>query len=665
MKTKPIVIDLETESIEAYPRPGSPPPGGLAIMFPGKIPMYLAWGHPSANGIYSKAQSGKLMKAHQATDPKRAAEMMLKDAFKSSTGILGHNVAKFDLPCIEDYFKLKAPSWEKVDDTLFSLFLRDPHAASLSLKPAAEIWLGEKPTERDAVFDWLAANNVISKPKMEKGKLKYPREAGAHILKAPGSLVAEYAIGDLTRTLGLHEMCMPWIIEKKMRQAYDVERELAPILLDNERHGVRVDIEALVRDIPKYEAALKKTDLWIRKTLKRPGLNVDSDEEVAEALHKARVVKDFPKTPTGRDSISKKNLTEDYFRDKKYMITEGGGERSKRSGVWLALYYRNALATVLSMSMRKWLEEGSKKGGYIFREWSQVRQGHGFDKFKGARSGRITVSDFQNITKDFMDRGDGYGHPTFLNVPLLPLVRNYILPDEGEEFGHSDFDQQELKLVAHYEDGDLAEAYRNDPKTDIHNYVKDLIKEVTGKDYPRRPVKIVDFRTVYGGGITGLAEHLHIPYEEAAELIGNWKKALPDVVALDLALKNKFKAGDYIRTLGGRVYYVKPPTIAKKGPRKGQLIHFDYTALNYLIQPSAADQTKRALIDYHHHPKRKARLLVTVHDEINISMADRKELKILQECMVNAYPLDVPVTTTLKAGSSWGKLEKIEKKEAA
>lgn len=643
---KPVCLDLETESISANPRPGSPPPGGLAIQFLGKKEIYLAWGHDSENGAFTLDAKGKPVKSKSITDPKRAAIDMLKDAYRHPGGILGHNVAKFDCPVIEDHFKMKPPAWDKVDDTLFSLFLRDPHSTSLSLKPAAERWLEEPPEERDAVFDWLAEHGIIPKPQRRDGKLKYKSDAGAYILKAPGSLVAAYAIGDVTRTRKLHELHLPWVEEMEMRQAYDLERELAPALLANERTGIRVDMEGLERDLPRFRKALSTAEEWIRKMLKSPSLNLDSDDDVAAALKRTKIVKDFPKTPTGKDSVSKKNLTINFFCDPR---------------MYHALQYRNTMSTVLTQSMEKWFAEGSQKGGYIYREWNQVRQSHGDDnKTKGARSGRVTVSGLANIAKRFGGKDPDYKHPAFMKVPEPPLARMYVLPDEGDEFGHSDYDQQEMKLTAHYEDGALAAKYREDPKTDIHVFVHDLIEKVSHKDYNRDLVKIVDFRTSYGGGIAGLAEQLRIPYGEAKEIIYNWKRALPDVVALDRGLKAIFQEGRFLRTLGGRVYYCKPPAVAKKGPRKGQVISFEYTALNYLIQPSAADQTKKAIILYHKHPKRRGRLLCTVYDEINISMSDRRELKVLQECMINAYKLDVPVTTTLKAGSCWGKLEKIE-----
>lgn len=624
-----IVLDFETEAItKGAPVNGmdktrwstAPRPVGLAVMFPegSKASHYYAWGHPTKNNCELGEVQRVLRKIEESDEP-----------------LLFQN-AKFDLAVLRHYFGIVFP-WERVHDTLFTLFLRDPHAKSLSLKPAAEQWLGMKPEERDAVRDWLVEHGVI-------GRNENP---GPFISKAPGDLVGKYAVGDVVRTWKLFRKLQPEVEKLGMREAYDVERQLLPILMDSERLGIRVDVKALSRDMEIYTDALGKADIWIRKRLNAPGLSLDSNADLAVALRTSGVVEKFPKTPTGRDSVSKKVLIEEFFSDRK---------------VWLALYYRNALATVLSMSMRPWLEQAMVSGGYIFTEWNQVRQSHGNDGFRGARSGRITCSYFQNVTKTFMDRGDGYEHPAFLEVPELPLVRKYVLPDEGSVWGHNDYNQQEMRLVAHYEEGRLAEMYRTNPGTDIHQDVRDLIEKVTGKPYERRPVKIVNFRTVYGGGKSGLAAHLNVPYREASDLIDNWKRALPDVVALDRDLKDRFYQGKHLRTYGGRVYHCKPPSIATKGPRKGQLISYEYTALNYLIQPSGADVTKRAIINYHQACQR-GRMLSSVHDEINLSVPKGpegvKEMKILRDCM-ESIKLDVPWKTETKMGKNWGSLKKKE-----
>lgn len=640
------VIDFETEAIRGPPH--VPAPVGVAVLEPGQRPTYYAWGHPTENGIYEKGEDGKLTR--REGDAKEVARRVLSGIFRGAgraTSVLGHNIFKFDLPVAERWLGLAPPSWDRVHDTLFSLFLVDPHAPSLGLKQSAERLLGEPPDERNAVFDWLVEQRFIATPKRgDDGRPKYAADAGAYICKAPGGLVAAYAIGDVTRTLALHAHLQPTISSLGMRAAYDRERRLAPALKANEERGLRVDRAALESAGRTYEGALLRVDDAIRARLDAGGLNLDSDADVAAALKRAGVVAEFPKTPTGKDSVSKKVLLREMFSDPR---------------VWQLLYYRNALSTVLTMSLRPWAQQAAENNGYIFTEWNQVRQSHNEHGFKGARSGRVTCSYFQNISKTFLDRGDGYTHPDFVDLPPLPLVRQYLVPDVGDLWGHIDYNQQELRLVAHYEEGALAEAYRRDPSTDIHDYVQKLIKEASGQLYDRRPVKIVNFRTVYGGGVAGLAEHLRIPYADAKQLIDDWRRALPDVVSLDKELKARFRNGQHIRTYGGRVYHCKPPAVAKKGPRKGEVITFEYTALNYLIQPSGADVTKEALVRYDQ-AKKHGRLIVTVHDEVNISApagAMMEELKILKECM-ESVKLDVPWRTDTKVGESWGSLRKCQ-----
>ena len=617
----PICIDFETEAIQA--RPHYPPkPVGVAIKWPGKPARYYAFGHPTKNNCN-----------------RGDAEEALAACYFSDGELLFHN-GKFDLDVAQTHFNLAVPDWQRIHDTMFLLFLSEPHAESLSLKPSAERLLGLPPGERDAVRDWLVEHGVI-------GATENP---GAFIARAPGDLVGRYAIGDVDRTLGLYKLLLPRVKKEAMFDAYCRERQLLPILLKNEADGIRADVKALERDLGLYGKAHADVAAWLRKQLKAPGLNLEADADVAKALSKAKIVEEFPKTPTGRDSVSKKNLTKKFFAE---------------PDVWLGMYYYNALSTVLSMSIKPWLEQAQASGGKIFTEWNQVRTSHGNDGFKGARSGRITCSRFQNITKSFLDRGDEYGIEGdarirgLLKLPELPLVRKYLLPDVGDRWVHRDYNQQELRLVAHYEDGALAEQYRRDPKTDVHTFVKSLMDAATGKDFSRRAVKVVNFQTVYGGGAPALMRSLGIDPQAAAELRAAWKRALPDVVTLDRDLKTLFYEGEHIRTIGGRVYHCKPPTIAKSGPRKGQVVTYEYTALNYLIQPSGADVTKEAIIRYHAHPKRDSRMLVTVHDEINISAPKSKwkeQDAILRECM-ESIELLVPWRTEGKSGSSWGEIK--------
>lgn len=607
---KPVVIDFETESIQA--RPAYPPkPVGVAIMEPGKKDRYYAWGHPAANNSTRDEAYGAL-----------------SDIWRGGRELLFHN-AKFDLDVAEVHMGLPLPPWERVHDTLYLLFLTDPHAISLSLKPSAERILGLPPEERDAVKDWLVEHKVIAK---NQGH-------GAFISKAPGDIVGKYAIGDVKRTKLLFERLLPKLDDRE-RRAYDRERELMPILLRNERQGLRFDVERAEKDLPEYEAALLRADDWLRKRLKVNSLNVDANEEVADALQSAGVVTEWAMTKTGKRSVAKANLTIDRFKD-----TE----------VFKVLGYRNRLATVLSLDLRPWAQAAGN--GYIYTEWNQVRQSHGNDAIKGARTGRISCSRFMNVSKDFEDKNDGWSMPR-IKLPPLPLVRKYLLPDTGCWWGHLDYNQQEFRITAHYSEGELLETYQKDPRTDYHTMMQKRLKEMAGLDLPRRPTKFVNFGIEYGMGAALLAVKLGVDVATAHKIIHAVKRAAPSLMALDRQLKEMGQKGDAIRTWGGRRYYCEPPKYVEKYKRN---MTFEYKLLNYLIQGSAADCTKEAIIRYDK-LKKDGRMLVTVHDEINISVpkpALKAECRRLQEAM-ESVEFDVPMLVDAEAGLNWGEMKPLK-----
>ena len=302
--------------------------------------------------------------------------------------------------------------------------------------------------------------------------------------------------------------------------------------------------------------------------------------------------------------------------------------------------------------MIPWLEQARENGDHITTNWNQVRQPGG-----GTRTGRPSTDhhNFLNISKTWDDKEDGYVHPKFMDLLELPLTRAYVLPDAGDTFCHRDYNQQELRILAHFEDGALMAAYLDNLRLDVHDFVRDLILDITGQDWPRRPVKIVNFRTVYGGGAPATAAGVGCSMEEAKRLLAAHAKALPGVKDLKDEIKAVVAGDDPITTWGGRQYYVEPPGWSAK---YGRHMTYEYKLLNYLVQGSAADATKQALINYHNHPKRTGRFLVTVYDEINVSARDAKhEMAVLRESM-ESLQFDVPLLTDGKTGANWGALKK-------
>lgn len=603
----PYVIDFETAAITGLPN-DPPHPVGCAILEPGKAPYYLAWGHPTGNN----------------TKPIRA-KAIIQDIMRKQVCL--YQNAAFDLAVAYKWLDVETPPWERIHDTLFLLFLDDPHARTLSLKPAAERYLGEPPTEQDELREHLISRGVIKK------SLK---QWGGFIAEGDGKVVGRYAIGDVKRTLALWEHLYPKM-QGGMRTAYDRERKLLPILLRNEREGMRVDYKRLYLDEKHHSRALRSADRWLRNALGVPKLNVDSNADLAAALKKSGTVKEFRRTPTGKESVSKKNLTPEMFTDRK---------------VAQVLGYRNRLATALTVFIRPWLELSADEGR-IHTSWNQVRSTES-GGFTGARTGRLSCSpNFQNVPKTW----EGFDQPE--GMLALPLMRRYVLPDEGHIILHRDYQGQELRVLAHFESDILCAAYRKDPRMDIHSFIQNEIRILTAIELTRSATKTLVFGIIYGMGLGKLAEALKCDVATASKVRWALRAAIPGLQGLEEELKSRGRAGSTIRTWGGRLYHVQPPLVNAAGT---DIQTFEYKLLNVLVQGSSADMTKEALIRYDA-AKDKGRFLVTVHDEINITApvtrrmgAAAKEMEILRKVM-ESVEFDVAMLTEGKMGPNWGKLE--------
>lgn len=614
-------VDFETSAIE--PRPEYPPkPVGVSIKEPGKASKYFAWGHPEGNNC-------------SEADAKRA----LKSVWKPGKDLLFFH-AKFDVDVAETHMGMPRLPDLNIHDTMFMMFLRDPHAKEGGLKELAERFLGEPPDEQDALRDWVMAHR--KELEAEHGKFT-PKEWGRHIAHAPGQLVGKYAKGDTDRTWKLFKDSWDYVVnEHGMLPAYQREQKVMPLFLDNERIGIRIDVRRLRKDVRLYTEALHKADNWLRKRLKSPDMSLDNDNQVLEGLLRTGVVTEdqLVVTKTGKFSISKQNLRPDMYRDPKVASVFG---------------YRNRLTTCLKMFMLPWLEQAERRGdGYISTNWNQIRSDMG-----GTRTGRPSTRDpnFLNISKTWDNNDDGYVHPAFLSLPPLPLVRVYLLPDEGETWLHRDYNGQELRLAAHFEDGPLLSAYQSDPWLDVHQFVSDLIEDTTSLHFERKKVKIANFRIIYGGGAPATAQGIGCSIEEAKSLLAAHKRALPSLTGRNgLADQTKTigREGECLYTWGGRAYYVEPPSFNKKHNRH---MTYEYKLLNYLCQGSAADVTKQAMINYNEHPKRKGRFLVQVYDEMNVSSGGdaKAEMQVLRDSMeMVSEQLDVPMLSEGKSGKSWG-----------
>lgn len=620
---KPIVtIDFESHPIEY--RPVYPPkPVGVSIMYGNDEPVYYAWGHPTDNtpNGYDLAV-GEL-------------NYLWESAAAGQCELLFHNM-KFDLSICYEYFGLPILPWDAVHDTQYLLFLDNPHSRTLELKPAAQALLGWAPEERDAINDWVFANRKELakqygvKISQQKGKVSKLYE---WFCRAPGGLVGAYADGDVKRTKSLFDLLMPSILERGMGAAYDRLRKITPIIMENERNGIRVDMAALEADCVRYDAAFLTVEASLREYFGDPDLNFDADQDVASALSKSGVVDDdkWVLTPDGSFSVSKENLLPEMFNDPQ---------------VYQAMAYRNKLKTALSMFLHPWLRQGRARSGYVSTNWNITRGTGG-----GTRTGRMSSAgpNLLNVAKVFKEEEDGYQHPAFLELPELPVIRNYLIADEGHVWLNRDQDTQEFRVAAHVEGGALNEAYNANPTLDPHQYGADLILELTGRKMARSPVKNLSFLRIYGGGAPAAAKRLKVGVNEAREFIQLHKQAFPGIDDINKACESLVRDGLPVATWGGRVYYAEAPDKA-------------YKIINVLCQGGAADLMNQTIIDWYYHPRRdpRVRWLLAVYDEISLScpaeIAD-EQMEVLREVMEEDR-LTVPMRSSGKRGPAWGLLEK-------
>ncbi len=624
-----LVLDFETHPIQH--RPDYPPkPVSCSILMPGwRAPRFLAWGHPSGNNCtYEDAK--RVLAAGWGRLP-----------------VLCHN-GKFDLDVAETHFGLKPLDWSLTHDTQFLLFLCDPYSRNLGLKESAARRLGMAPEERDAVKEWIVEHKAeleLAHPEIvtKYGGIK-PKSASAFIGYAPANIVQPYCDGDVVRTKKLMEDTYKEVAKRDMMGAYDRERKLMPILLKNEREGIRCDLKRLRATVAQQRNDLETVDAYLRKRLKcGPDVNFGSSPQLVEVLERGGFGENFHLTDKGQKSTSIESLT-DAVRDKRLFHT---------------LAFRSRLTNQMNNFLIGWLHQAERTGGTLHTSWNQTKNGD--DELSGARTGRLSTDKPLNllaVTKKLGRKARNAVHPDWIEVAELPYPRSFLLPDEGCVWVRRDFSQQEYRIAAHYEEGALRDAYNESDDTDVHEYVDLKIQSIMGLDLGRDTVKTLNFGMLFGMGLPALALKTGQSTDRCRQLRRAHAVALPDIAEMNEDLKAMGKAGKPIRTWGGREYFCEE---SRTGP-DGRTWDFSYKLLNYLTQGSGADVTKEAIIRYDGHPDRKGRLIGPVHDEMNTNApkgGEAKESALLRDVMAS-IELDVPMLSDCEMGESWGTVTKFK-----
>ena len=547
----------------------------------------------------------------------RIVNRWLKKVFECPADKIMHN-AQYDAGWIRRMgFDLKG----KIFDTMLIGSLLDENRFSYSLNALA--------------FDYL--DKTKSEKLLNEAAQAFGLDPKSEMYKMPAMFVGPYAEADAEITLELFNFFQSKIISEGVSDIVDLETRLLPCLIDMTWRGVRVDLDKAER---LRDELLKREKGVLQSIRKLTGMDVEiwAAQSIAKAFEKLEL--SYPRTEKDAPSFTKSYLS-DHEHELPKLIVEARN-LNKTSGTFINTILKHC-----------------RSDGRIHSHINQIRSDDG-----GTVSGRISMN-----------------NPNLQQIPardpeLGPMIRGLFLPEEGDQWAAIDFSQQEPRILVHYAHvfgqnrnsplrgaEEFVTMYNSDPKTDFHTMVAEMAQ------IPRKQAKTINLGMMYGMGVNKLADQLGIEADEARDIIKQYHSRVPFVKGLMNGVMNRLNEKDSkgeLRSLLGRK--CRFPLWEPDGFEMNKALPFEdavktygdtvrlkraytYKALNRLIQASAADMTKKAMVDLYesgHLP------LIQIHDEIAMSVKTVADAKNIAKIMENALPLSVPNLCDVEVGPSWG-----------
>ena len=484
----------------------------------------------------------------------------------------------------------------------------------------------------DSMLESYVYNSVASRHDLDSLAGKYLGLVTVHYEEIAGRGVKQktfnqielesacrYAAEDADVSLRLHEYFYPRLEQARAQKNLyeEVEISLVPVLSDIERYGVLLDTSIL----NTQSGVLKKRITEIEKQAYKVAgheFNLDSPVQIREILFKEQSLPSRKKTPKGQPSTSEEvlhELAQDFELPR------------------LILDYR-ALSKLKSTYTDKLPRMVDPDSGRVHTSYHQAV----------TATGRLSSSD-----------------PNLQNIPVRTTegrqIRRAFKVPPGYRLLAADYSQIELRIMAHLsEDKRLCKAFQTGK--DVHAATASEIFSVPAEevtDEQRRSAKAVNFGLIYGMSAFGLAKQLGLDFTSAKQYMSVYFKRYPGVQAYMEEVKAKAKELGYVETLFGRRLYL--PEIHSRAVHRRR--YAERTAVNAPMQGSAADIMKRAMVDLHGRLQESgcdARIIMQVHDELLIEVADKDVEKTVVEChacMSAAAQLKVPLLVVIGEGCNW------------
>ena len=510
-------------------------------------------------------------------------------------------------------------------------------------------------------LSWVYLNQGKNEALLTKAAKERGLDPKADMWKLPAMEVGAYAEKDAELTLLLWHNLKRIIVEDDLQDIFNLETDLFPCLVDMRHLGVRVDIEKA--DQLKAAMAVKEKNL-----LQQIKIETGIDTQIWAARSIAQVFEKLKLPYTRTEKTDSPSFTKNFISYHDHPVVRMIAEARKINKVSTTF-----IDTILNHSHL----------GRIHADINQIRSDDG-----GTVTGRFS-----------------YANPNLQQIPARdpdtgPLIRSLFLPEKGCTWGTFDYSQQEPRLVAHYalrfglnSATPISEAYQEDPKTDFHQIVADMA------EIDRKEAKTINLGLFYGMGKNKLMNELAVTKEKADELFNTYHGKVPFVKQLMNQVMSAAQSKGQIKTLlGRRCRFPKYEPILRgsdwgtfvpaedketmlelqeMGPhlkdRDGNILKnkngepkknywhnnstrraFTYKALNKLIQGSAADMTKKAMIDLY-----KEGLIghIQIHDELDFSIESDKQADKIKNIMEEAVKLKIPNKVDYESGPNWGEIK--------
>ncbi len=595
---KLVFIDFETQAIDRDHPLEVPEPVSMGWMVGSQGVHTIDWGHPDSNPA-QRAEAIDTCKVFLA-DPEVV--------------FVGHNVS-FDLKVM---CKLVGVPYRffQAWDTLLMSFLCAPYSPRMDLKNLSRDLTGGAFKSDHDLKEWAEKNF---------GRGKGYR---ARIAEMPFSIVRPYLEDDVLNCAHLFKWCNrqseSW--RGRFLSAYNREWALSFCLLEMEKRGVPVDGAMVDQLIGEVADKVIDAESFLASVIGGSSDDLASGLRLAQLLEKSGVMDmekwDGLRTPTGRKQTGYKVL------EKLIMIPE----------VKEHLSVHKQGSTYLSTFLEAW--RGQE---LLHPHWNQIRS-ESESGGVGARTGRMSTTG-----------------TNLLNIPKrpvagLPNLRSCFVPEPDGILLVRDYDAQEFRLLAHFEQGKLFQAFQEDPNMDPHEMVRGMMAEA-GFKMDRDAVKRLGFGLLYGMGVNSLAGRLGCSVTEARSVVDTYYRLLPDIRDLRDDLKTRAARNEPFYTIGGRRYFCEEAKVIQQGVTR-TVQTYEYKMLNTLIQGSAADVTKEALLRASTVLMGGARVLLAVHDELVVTSpleCAEDNMNLLEQAMRIDWST-VPMLSSGKFGFRWSEM---------